>query len=239
MEARTLTRFGWCALLAVLAGGCGTLDRLRPAPLEPAARGRQPDHEPGAELPEAPPPGTVVAVSGQLPPIPVVPAQPAPPMPEPKFPATGLPLNPPRPLPLPMPYPGAPGAIGGSSGFADPNFRATPTVYGGRWELGPNEQPLGRLIEQSRLLDAAVAQNRELLARVRELETLGKTRDQALTEAAREIDALAPAAKDRPALLKQIEDLRGRVKQLEDEDVALFEDILRFLNRQFPPEKKP
>jgi len=236
VNARTLTRFGWCALLAALAGGCGTLDRARPAPSEPAARARQPDHEPGEPVPAAPLPGTVVGASGQLPAIPVAPAQPLQPMPQPKFPPTGLPLNPPR--PLPMPLPGAPGAPGGS-GFADPTFRAWPTVSGARWDLGPNEQPLDRLVELTKYLDAALAQNRELLARVRELETLGKTREQALSEAARELDSLSGLAKERVALLAQLEELRARVKRIEDEDVKLFEDLLKLLNDKFPPEKKP
>lgn len=246
MNARTLTRFGWCALLAVLASGCGTLSGSRPAP-EPAARARQPDFELGAEPPIAAPPlpaipGTVVGASGQLPAIPVAPApqaQPAAPqpMPQPKFPATGLPLNQPRPLPMPMPTPGAPGPNG--SGFADPNFRAWPTVSGARWELSPNEQALDRLIEITKYLDAALAQNRELLGRVRELETLGKTRDQALNEAAREIDALAFGAKERTSLLSQIVELKARVTKIEDEDIKLFEEILRYLNKQLPPENKP
>lgn len=234
MNARTLTRFGWCALLAALAGGCRTADRPRP---EPAARARQPDAEPGEPAPAAPLPGTVVGASGQLPAIPLAPAQPQP-MPQPKFPATGLPLDQPRRLPMPLPgAPGAPGAPGGS-GFADPTFRAWPTVSGARWDLSPNEQALDRLVEITKYLDAALAQNRELLARVRELETLGKTREQALVEAAREIDTLAPAAKERTALLAQIEELKARVKQIEDEDIKLFELILKFLNQQFP-EKKP
>jgi hypothetical protein len=236
VTARTLTRFGWCALLAALAGGCGTLDRARPAPpSEPAARARQPDSEPGEPRPLAPLPGTVVGASGQLPAIPMPVPQP---MPQPQFP-----LNQPRPLPMPLPAaPGAPGGFGtgfGGSGFADPTLRPVPTVSGARWDLGPNEQPLDRLIEVTKYLDAALAQNRELLARVRELEALGKTREQALNEAAREIDALSGLAKERAALLAQVEELRARVKRIEDEDVKLFEELLRLLNDKFPPEKKP
>jgi hypothetical protein len=243
VNARTLTRFGWCALLAASAGGCGTLDRARPAPStqkgpsEPAARARQPDYEPGEPRPLAPLPGTVVGASGQLPAIPV-----PQPMPQPQFPPTGLPLNQPRPLPMPMPTPGAPGGFGtgfGGSGFADPTLRPVPTVSGARWDLGPNEQPLDRLVELTKYLDAALAQNRELLGRVRELETLGKTREQALNEAVREIDSLSGLAKERAALLIQLEELRARVKQIEDEDIKLFGELLRLLNDKFPPEKKP
>jgi len=244
VKARTLTRFGWCVLFAALASGCGTLDRLRPAPTEPAARARQPDNEPGEPVPDAPLPGTVVGASGQLPAIPIAPP-PAQPMPQPQFPATGLPLNQPRPLPMPTRPPATPGApivprapttpgAPNGSGFADPTFRGFPTVSGGRWDLGPNEQPLDRLVDYTRHLDAALVQNRELLARVRELESLGKTREQALNEAVREIDVLAPAAKDRPLLLAQIEQLKARVKKIEDEDVKLFEDLLKFLKLRFP-----
>jgi hypothetical protein len=175
---------------------------------------------------------------------------------------------PPAPVPLPAPPQGpsqgpaaptacAPGSRGGPPGpvtlaaalapplgpprpLPDPHIRPVPTVVGGRLALGPGDVPADRVVELSIELDALLAQNRELLARIKDLEAAGAGREAALEEARREIDAVtASAAKTRAALEEQAAALQAKLRQLEDDDVAFLRAALEALGRLLPPEKKP
>jgi chromosome segregation ATPase len=122
----------------------------------------------------------------------------------------------------------------------DPHLRISPTVTGGRLNLGPGEVPTDRVVELSKQLEVLLAQNRDLLARIKELETLGVGREQALAEAMREIDTLTAASdKERAALQAQVLALQGRIKQLEEEDIIFLRAVLDALGKLLPPEKKP
>ena len=113
-------------------------------------------------------------------------------------------------------------------------------MTGGRLNLGPTEIPADRVVELAKHLETVLAQNRDLLARIRELEALGVGREQALAEAVREIDIVtADAAKTRAALQAQVLALQGKIKQLEEEDVEFLREVLKALNKLVPPEKKP
>ncbi len=251
MDARTLTRLGSCLLVAALATGCGPLRGSRPdsttppIPLPPATGGAAPAGTSAAN--ETIPGGTVIAAGGagttrSAAPTPVGPAVP---------PTTPAPLAPPRLIHSPPVWstagdpqtpamvPPVPPAPGGPRP-ADPHVRNTPTAAGGRLALGPGEVPTDRIVELTLHLEGLLAQNRELLARVKELEAAGVGREQALAEAAREVDSItAEAAKTRAALQAQIIILQSKIKQLEEEDITFLKGIIGALERLYPPEKKP
>jgi chromosome segregation ATPase len=114
----------------------------------------------------------------------------------------------------------------------DPRQRIAPTVAGGRGNLGPGETAADRLLELTRNLENVLAQNREALARIKELETLGTSREQALAEAARERDALtAEATRTRAALQAQVLALQSQLKNLEDDDLAFLREAIKELNK--------
>jgi chromosome segregation ATPase len=128
----------------------------------------------------------------------------------------------------------------GSTPFADPHLRGVPTVTGKHWELAPWETPTDRLAELTAKLETVLAQNTALLARAKELETLGASREQALLEAMREIESVnAAAAQEKAALLAQVTALQKRLQQLEDDEIRFLEAVLEGLRKLLPPEKKP
>jgi hypothetical protein len=238
------------ASLAAAATGCGLGRefRLDPtpagAPRAPAAAGG------GAVVPTAwsaaPADGTQPAY------VPTISQAPGPGDP-------AAPAQPPRPLPQPQPVPQAPGqaqaqpppvqpagagmlsagypraAPGYPLTFTDPHVRATPTVTGGRLELAPYEVPTDRVIDLTRQLEIGQAQNRDLLARIKDLETVGVERDQRLAEATREVEiATADAARSRAALQAaqaQVIDLQDRIREIEREDVELLKKVIELLGR--------
>jgi hypothetical protein len=170
-------------------------------------------------------------------------------------PADGAPpgvLPQPRPLPAPpgwQPGQPVPPSAGqqlplalppGPAAGADPHARAYPTVTGSRAQLAPWETPADRMVELSKHLELALNQNRDLQARIKELETQGVSREQALAEAVREIDAItAEAAKTRATLQAQILVLQGKIKQLEEEDIIFLRAVIDALGKLLPPERKP
>ena len=154
----------------------------------------------------------------------------------------GAPLAQPRPVSQ-----NAPGAPNGQpptmtppvnpSGYAagDPHLRIAPTVSGGRWGLNPNETPADKLLELTRNLESAMAQNRDLVARIKELETLGTGREQSLAEAARELDAVnAQAARIRSELQAQVTFLQNKIEDLENEQIEFLKAAIKVLERRAP-----
>jgi hypothetical protein len=114
-----------------------------------------------------------------------------------------------------------------------------PTVTGGALELAPWEVPTDRVVELSKQLELAQAQNRDLLARIKQLEGLGLGREQALVEAMREIDTVTTdAARTRAALQTQIAVLQDRIRRLEAEDVKFLQAVIDALKQLVPPEGK-
>lgn len=159
--------------------------------------------------------------------------------------ATPTPPANPQPLPQPRPWPSAapgtpPSLPSGAIPFADPHLRGVPTVTGKHWELAPWETPADRLAELTAQLETVLAQNKALLARAKELETLGAGREQALVEAMREIDSVnAAAAQEKATLLAQVTALQKRLQQLEEDEIRFLEAVLEALRKLLPPEKKP
>lgn len=225
------------ALLALAAGtGCvgvpGSSPALPTLPPWSKSHPRATDNPPaGSVAAQAPPPTGVIPAGG--------PAA-APPVPGPANPAP-VP-GPPNALPQPRPVaPGDPNAFPFNPP-ADPHTRTTPTVTGGRWNLGPGEVPADRVADLSRHLEAALGQNKELVGRIRELEALGLGREQALAEAVREVEAAtAEVARTRAtlqALRTEILDLRKRLQRTEEEDVELFAGVIRALDKLLPPPRR-
>lgn len=249
MDAQTPTRSSLCllavALAATLATGCETLrgfrsdpgvSRFPPGDQAPAVTDQFPTGTPASN---AIPGGTVVGAGGVVAPQVVPPVQP-PAQPQVQPPAS---LPQPRPFPAPpgwptgangqpMMMPPAPPGNGGPTQFADPHIRLNPTVVGGRGQLAPWETPADRMVEISKHLEAALAQNRDLLARIKELETLGISREQALAEAMREIDAVTAAGvKQRATLQAQIDALQAQIKLMEQEDIVILELMVKALKK--------
>ncbi len=221
MDARTSYKLG-LALLAA-ASGCAPLRPFRdPVPPTPQYKNVEPYVEPYVDpaAAEPVPGGRIVAASGWEPP----------PMPPPRPPYQPQPY----PLTQPQPYPGHqyPPAPGAPPVFADPRLRTNPTVLGGRIELGPNEAPLDRVVALTKHIEAVLAQNAHLAARVKELEALAVGREQALAEAEREIATLnADAAKARAALLAQLASFQAQLKKYEDDDIQFLEAALKLLKK--------
>ncbi|MDY3556842.1 hypothetical protein R5W24_006015 [Gemmata sp. JC717] len=265
MNRRNIILSGLCALAAV-ATGCMPLSGLRPAapvppPLgkstppgldnggggaggivqaggtqaaDPAGGGRadlaggktvgayQPPQPPAGALP---PPGMLPPAA---PPSRTAAASPVPPAPAG---AAGL-VAPGAPAPL---GPGltAPGDGGG------PNSRGNPTWRGRQLDIGPGEVPADRVFELTRQLELVLAQNRELSARIVELERLGAAREQALMEALREVEsAQAEVDKARGIISSQKSELallQDKIRQMEREDIELLQLVIRALEKALPP----
>jgi hypothetical protein len=261
VDVRILTRLG-LGLLVVVATGCETLRGFRsqppaqpfppdaPAPPPtPGGTNLNPNTPNGTPTGGAAPtsvPGGVVVSSGTASgssnntrqtqaadgaPLGVLP-QPRP-LPAPPGWQPGQPIPPSAGQQLPLAAP--PGSPAGT----DPHLRAYPTVTGSRAQLAPWETPADRMVDLSKHLELVLNQNRDLQARIKDLETQGLAREQALAEAMREIDAItADAARTRGALQTQILTLQGRVKQLEEEDIVFLRAVIDALGKLLP-EKKP
>lgn len=210
---RAWRRIAACVLLA-LAAGCTpfTGTRRDPAVIPPPLGSVRPP-----ATAEYGPSGAILPAGG---------SQPADPPGVSKFDQTGQPVG--QPL-------GPPRA-------ADPHLRSDPTLYGGRLGLNPNEMPIEKVIDLSRQLEAAAAQNRVLLGRVRELEALGHTREQALQEAVRDVEAaLAEVDRARGTLATQraeIVTLQKKIQQMEQEDIETLKLMIAALEKLLPPPRK-
>jgi hypothetical protein len=240
------------ALAAGCATGCGLAREFQPGQygLDPPATTRSADPPASAAANR-----TVVPAGGSVPPGSGAGATQPTYLPQiPQVPGTGdptQPMQPPRPLPQSQalgqprsvpPTENGVSAAGGPSAApgsplpyppTDSHLRATPTVTGGRLELAPYEVPTDRVIDLTRQLEFGLAQNRDLLGRIKELETLGFGREQALAEAAREIELTAAEASRTRAALQaaqaQVIDLQDRLKRIEEEDVRLLLKVIEVL----------
>jgi len=254
MGGRALFQAVGCALAATLAAGCVGVapdgSRRFVLPPLPGAKGAAVksytptfDNPPtDSAAPPAPVAG-VVPAGGVVPPVPVPPL-PTIPVPQPS------PVPIPNPNPLPNPTPGVPGAsppgtapvvpgswLGGSqsSPFFGPHVRIAPTVAGALLNLGPGDIPADRVVELAKQVEAAGAENRALVGRLRELEALGVGREQALAEALREVEsAAAEVARARGDVLTIRTDLialRDRLDAVEKEDVETLRAVVAALER--------
>lgn len=183
---------------------------------------------------------------GYLPQVPPVPGQ--------EQPGGGGTLPTPRPLPTdplaPQGPPGTPGTGGtpptpGAPGTPtalppgakpnDPNVLRAPSALGARLGLGPNEVPTDRVVDLTQQLAVALAQNRDLQARIRELEAQGLAREQALAEAVREVEtASAEVAKTRAAFLAmraEIAALQKTVALMEKDEIETLKLVIESLKK--------
>jgi len=128
----------------------------------------------------------------------------------------------------------------------DPHLRSTPTAVGARLELAPWELPTDRVVELTKQLDTLNSLNRSLLARIRELESHGSTREQAIAEAVRDVErADDEAARARSTLQLTREEaavLRARLQLMEKEDVETLKLVIAALEKLLdspPPRRAP
>lgn len=252
MNRRKVILSGLCALAAVAtaATGCAPLSGSRPAPPVPPPLGKSTptgfDNAPGGSG------SGIVQTSGTLPADPgtsnkleLAGGQPVGAFQTPT-PVGGQPLPAPRTVPG-QPAPPAPLGPGltmpGDLLSGHPNVRMDPTWNGGKLGLRPGELPTDRVIELTRQIELVLAQNRELAARITELERTGAGREQALTEALREVEAAeTEVAKARGIITGQKSEialLRDRIRQMEQEDIELLRLVIAALEKALPPGGKP
>ena len=248
MTRRTIILSGLCAVAAV-ATGCMPLSGSRPpAPVPPPLGKSTPASfdngsggsggivQTGGYQPADPPaPGRTELAGGQT----VGAFQP------PGAPA-GQPLPAPRVTPAApgTPASGAPAPLGPNLMMPGdlplgPNYRTDPTWSGGKLALRPGEVPTDRVLELTRQLELALAQNRELSARIVELERQGAGREQALMEALREVAAAQEEVdKARGVISTQRSELvllQDKIRQLEREDIELLRLVISALEKALPP----
>jgi hypothetical protein len=135
--------------------------------------------------------------------------------------------------------PGQPGTPVYGMQPGDPHLRTMPTAMGGRLDLAPWEVPADRVVELSKQLETLNALNRSLLARIRELEAHGATREQSLAEAVRDVErADDEVARTRSTLQISREDaavLRARLQVMEKEDIETLKAVILALDRLLNP----
>ncbi len=139
-----------------------------------------------------------------------------------------------------------PGTAGNGAPPNDPHLRSTPTAVGARLELAPWEFPADRVVELTKQLDTLNSLNRSLLARIRELESHGATREQAIAEAVRDVErADDEATRARSTLQLTREEaavLRARLQLMEKEDVETLKLVIAALEKLLdspPPRRTP
>lgn len=126
----------------------------------------------------------------------------------------------------------------------DPHIRGTPTVTGERLNLGPSEVPADRVLGLTTQLELLLNQNRDLSARIKELESQGNTREQALTEALREVDSASAAVQRAQtqiqSLQAQLLALQKKIQQMEEEDIRMLKAVIAALERYLnaPPDRR-
>jgi hypothetical protein len=137
-----------------------------------------------------------------------------------------------------------PGTAGSGMPPGDPHLRATPTAVGGRLELAPWEFPADRVVELTKQLDTLNSLNRSLLARIRELESHGATREQAIAEAVRDVErADDEVTRTRSTLQLTREEaavLRARLQLMEKEDIETLKLVIAALEKLLdaPPSRR-
>jgi len=142
------------------------------------------------------------------------------------------PQVPPQPLPPPTPWPGG-----------DPHQRSTPTVLGDRLELGPSENPLERVVELTRELEALSLYNRSLQERIQQLETQQQVREQALAEAVRQVETATQEVTRSRSQIEQLQNevamLQAQIRQMEKEDVELLRAVISTLEKLLGERRGP
>jgi hypothetical protein len=137
-----------------------------------------------------------------------------------------------------------PGTAGNGVPAGDPHLRTTPTAVGGRLELAPWEFPADRVVELTKQLDTLNSLNRSLLARIRELESHGATREQAIAEAVRDVErADDEVTRTRSTLQLTREEaavLRARLQLMEKEDIETLKLVIAALEKLLdaPPSRR-
>lgn|GEM_PF-5402073 len=177
--------------------------------------------------------GTEVPATA-IPPIPAIPAVPTPSIPLPQ--PASLPLTQPGSFPVPMSGPTTslpPISLPNYS--ANPHQRSMPTATGAALNLGPNQQPLDRALDLVKRIEDLFAENQQLIARIKQLESQAETREQALTEAMREVEtAAAEVLKtklDMQALRKEVLLLQERVKAAEQNELDTLRAVIMALDK--------
>jgi hypothetical protein len=142
------------------------------------------------------------------------------------------PQVPPQPLPPPTPWTGG-----------DPHQRSTPTVVGDRLELGPTDNPLERMVELTRELESLSLYNRSLQERIQQLEAQQQVREQALTEAVRQVEAATQEVTRSRNQIEQLQNevtmLQAQIRQMEKEDVELLRAVISTLEKLLGERREP
>jgi hypothetical protein len=256
VDRRALLQTCSCALIAALATGCGSVrdffhvdpptyhgdfGKFQPYPTDNPSPEKNAGPGGASSSPNAVVPSGGVSPPPNGPPGDVQPPQVTQlPSPSPIPSAPSIPTVPPGCTTPPIGNSGQPGGVqagvaGPGIAIPDPHMRTMPTAVGGRLELAPWEYPADRVVDLSKQLETLNSLNRSLLTRIRELEVQGVSREQALTEAVRDIErADDEVAKTRATLQLTREDaanLRARILAMEKEDIATLQAVISALER--------
>ena len=216
---------------AVLAGVCASAGCLNPHlnPFPPTANRPGLDTPPVRTNDKSTPAGVDNPTEDSLvqaqyrPTIPPPPATAPATLPVPGGLAVPVPPTQAQPLPLPR-------ELGG-----DPHNRGTPTVTGEKLVLGPNELPIDRALELTQRIDALVAENKALQARIVALEANGLTREQAMNEAIREVERateeVAKARAEVQVLRTELIALRDKLKDVEAAELETLNTVIEALKQ--------
>ncbi len=131
-----------------------------------------------------------------------------------------------------MPLPGPTQPVG-------PHVRATPTATGGLLNLAPGEVAIDRVVELARQLAAAEDENRVLRARIQALEAAGLSREQAVAEMMRDVEAASAEVTATQNVLRsqraEIAALKARLQQMELEDIENMKTLIELLEKLVRP----
>jgi hypothetical protein len=123
-----------------------------------------------------------------------------------------------------------------------PNVRSNPTVLGAALNLGPNEQPLDRVLELTRQIEARDIENKVLQARIKTLEANAKSREDSLNESLREVETatteVVKARNEMAALRKEIAIVRSKLSLAEKDEIETLKLIVEALEKVLQSEGK-
>jgi hypothetical protein len=119
--------------------------------------------------------------------------------------------------------------------FNGSNVRATPTVSGGILGLGPNEQPLDRVLEMAKQIDAREIENKVLQARIKTLEANAASREDSLNESIREVETatteVMKARNDLANLRKELASVKSKLSLAEKDEIETLKLIVEALEK--------
>jgi hypothetical protein len=113
--------------------------------------------------------------------------------------------------------------------------RTMPTVLGGALQLGPNDNPLDRMLDLTKQIESRDMENHVLQSRIKSLEATAASRETSLNESLREVETttseVAKARNDLATLRKEIQSLKVKLSQAEKDEIETLKLIVEALEK--------